>query len=124
MGEPGSPARRASDLSPDALAVALKTMFQPAADDDQAWRYQLRLGEHAFAVRAGGREIEVSCGELAPPAETITTDPATLAALLWHGRRLEEAITAGTLTASGPRRALVQFFARFGGAATAEGAAE
>jgi DNA-binding HxlR family transcriptional regulator len=129
---PLSPASTA--LSPDALAVALKTMFVGpgggdgelggdggvggdggAGGDGGERRYQLRLGEHAFAVRARAAGLDIDRGELAPPVTTISTDPATLTGLLWHGETLEAALAQGMVEIDGPRSEVVHFLALFGG---------
>lgn len=113
-------------LSPDGLAVALKTMFAgPDARDGSDGgdggeggerRYQLRLGEHAFAVRARAAGLDIDRGELAPPVTTISTDPATLTGLLWHGDTLEAALAHGMVEIDGPRSEVVHFLTLFGGA--------
>jgi DNA-binding HxlR family transcriptional regulator len=112
-------------LSPDGLAVALKTMFgglggageaaRGGDSDGDERRYQLHLGEHAFAVRARATGIDVDRGELAPPVTTITTDPATLTGLLWHGETLETALAQGLVELDGPRSEVVHFLTLFGG---------
>jgi DNA-binding HxlR family transcriptional regulator len=110
-------------LSPDGLAVALKTMFggvgrardgDLGGDGDER-RYQLRLGEHAFAVHARAAGLDIDRGELAPPVTTITTDPATLTGLLWHGETLEAALAQGMVEIDGPRSEVVHFLTLFGG---------
>jgi DNA-binding HxlR family transcriptional regulator len=125
-------------LSPDALAVALKTMFvgpggarygdlggdeDPGGDGDER-RYQLRLGEHAFAVRAHPAGLEIDRGELAPPVTTITTNPATLTGLLWHGETLEAALAQGLVEIDGPRSEVVHFLTLFGGGTSPGGPGE
>jgi DNA-binding HxlR family transcriptional regulator len=99
-----------ADLSPDALAVALKTMYRPG----RARRtYQLGLGEHRFCIRCEGTAIEI---DRAPAAEVqlrIDTDPATLTELLWHGGNLDEAAEAGRISIDGPRREADRFLALF-----------
>ena len=96
-------------LSPDALMVALKTLFEPAAAGDGAARFELRLGEHRYRVRVEGGRLEVERGGAEPADPTVETDVATLAALLWHGRPLEEAQRAGDLRLTGSARAFARF---------------
>jgi DNA-binding HxlR family transcriptional regulator len=107
---------RPPPLSPDALAVAWKTMFDPEAAGDLDRSYHVRLGEHDFAIRVASGQIEIRRGETVPgpePALTIETDTATLTKLLWHGGSIDEAITDGTLTLRGPKRELARFIALF-----------
>jgi DNA-binding HxlR family transcriptional regulator len=101
-------------LGVDALAVALKTMFDPQAADGVSRDYDLRLAEHRFSVRVAGGSLELERGEPRDPDVVIETDPGTLAALLWHGARLEEAVDAGSLAFTGDRRALRSFLRLFG----------
>jgi DNA-binding HxlR family transcriptional regulator len=101
-------------LGVDAVAVALKTMFDPAASAGVDAAYQLRLGEHSFAVRVAGDQIELSRGELVEPAAVIETDPQTLAALLWHGQPVDASIEAGSLRIQGAKREAKRFLRMFG----------
>jgi DNA-binding HxlR family transcriptional regulator len=101
------------ELGVDAVVVALKTMYDPAGADATETGYQLRLGEHRFAVRLAGDQIELSRGELESPAAVIETDPATLAALLWHGQPVDAALAAGSLRIEGDKRAARRFLRMF-----------
>jgi DNA-binding HxlR family transcriptional regulator/putative sterol carrier protein len=102
-------------LGVDAVAVALKTMFDPAGlgDSGAERRYQLRLGEHEFALRVSGAAIELERGTADAPKATIETDPSTLAALLWHGHPVDEALAAGTLRIEGSKREVGRFLRLF-----------
>jgi hypothetical protein len=100
-------------LSPDAIAVALKTVYDPAAGAGLERRYQLQLGEHAFSVHVSGGKLEVTRGETRAPAARLETDPGTLAALLWHGRSIGDALDAGELTIEGSRREVGRFLKLF-----------
>jgi len=88
-------------IGPDALAIALKTLFDPVAAAGLDLRAELRLGDHAFRVRVAGGALELVRGE-DPGAElAIAGEPAALAAVLWHGRPLAEARQAGELRTTG-----------------------
>jgi hypothetical protein len=80
-------------------------------------RYQLRLGEHAFAIHTRAAGLDLERGELEPPVTTITTDPATLTGLLWHGQALEAALAQGLVEIDGARSEAVHFLTLFGGEA-------
>jgi DNA-binding HxlR family transcriptional regulator len=103
----------AAELSPDALAVALKTVFDPSATDGLERSYQVQLGEHAFSLRVAGGEIEIARGDAPAPAVRIETDPGTLADVLWHGRPVGEAVEAGALILEGSRREVGRFLKLF-----------
>lgn len=108
-----------AELSPDALAVALKTVFDPDAAAGLEQSYVLQLDEHAFSVRIGEQEIDVerSAGPTSAPARApkmqIQTDPGTLTALLWHGQPIDDALDAGALVIDGPKRELARFLKLF-----------
>jgi DNA-binding HxlR family transcriptional regulator len=106
-------------LGVDAVAVALKTMFDPARvavgkDGGAPERsYQLRLGEHEFALRVSGGVLELTRGVIDAPTAVIDTDPSTLAALLWHGYPLDDALASSALRTEGSRREVQRFLGLF-----------
>ena len=100
-------------LSVDALAVALKTMFDPVPAGDTGARYQLCLDDQPFALQVTDGRLEVARGLATDPDATIETDSGTLASLLWHGQRLEEALEGGTVTLGGRRAAVRRFLRSF-----------
>jgi DNA-binding HxlR family transcriptional regulator len=109
-----------SPLSPDALAVALKTMFDPAAAAGRSGVYELRFGEHAFTVRLTDGELDLARRDTSAPDTSapdtrlaLNTDTATLAGLLWHGGSLTAAIDAGALELDGDQRELASFLTLF-----------
>lgn len=104
-----------AELSPDALAVALKSMFDADAAADLDRSYHLRLGEHCFSVTAADGELDVTRdGSPAPGAALeLETDPGTLTALLWHGGSADEALDSGALKLTGSRRELNRFLKLF-----------
>lgn len=118
-------------LSPDALAVALESMFDPEAAGPLEAVYRLELGEQVFTVCVAGGSIRVRRPDSVGPAPgltisargrgaaaaarrlTISTDPGTLTAALWHGLDIGQAIRSGALTTDGPRRELSRFLKLF-----------
>ncbi len=100
-------------LGVDALAVALKTMFDPARAGVGETTYQLRLADQEFVVQVGAGALDLWRGRADAPAATLDTDPGTLAALLWHGHREDEAVAAGSLRIEGSRRAASRFLRLF-----------
>ena len=104
-----------AQLSPDALAVALKTMFDPMAAADRDGVYELRFGEHAFTVRvdAGALDVARNGARASDTRLAIDTDTGTLAQLLWHGGSIEAAIDGGALRLDGSRPELARFLTMF-----------
>jgi alkyl sulfatase BDS1-like metallo-beta-lactamase superfamily hydrolase len=100
----------------DAAVVALQTTFDPEAG---AWVdavYELTLEDQVFTVEVAAGRLEVTRGHPpagVTPAVSIQTDTATLAAVLWHGHPLAEAVRDGALRLAGDREAAADFAALF-----------
>src|SRR5579864_2004086 len=69
-----SPAAPAGELSPDALILALKTMFDPRVADGLRARYELWLGEDRFHAEIASGRIELARGGADQPDAVIETD--------------------------------------------------
>src|SRR5919198_5947682 len=102
-------------FSADALVIALKTLFDPAAAAGVDARYALRLDGQAFDVRVAGGRLEVGRGSAQAPDATIEADPAALAAVLWRGRPLPPDADAADadVSVTGSRRAARRFLRLF-----------
>ena len=92
-------------LGTDAIALALKTLFDGEAAGDLDAGYELRLGADRFRIRVAGGEMELVRGSADAPDATVATDPGTLAEVLWHGRPQSEAEQEQRLKVSGSRAA-------------------
>jgi DNA-binding HxlR family transcriptional regulator len=97
----------------DAVVIALKSLFAPAAAESMAASYELRLGEQRFRLGVADGRIEIARGSAPAPDATLETDPGTLASVLWHGRKLDEARRAGDLAIAGDRTAVTRLLALF-----------
>jgi DNA-binding HxlR family transcriptional regulator len=100
-------------LGTDSLVIALMTTFDRAAADDLDATYELRLDGQRFRARVAGGRLEVARREEPQPDATIATDPGTLAAILWHGRRLADGLRSGEVEIDGSRPALTRFLRLF-----------
>ena len=100
-------------LGIDALVLALRTLFDPQAADGMRASYELRLGEQRFHARVAGGRLELARASAEPPDAIIETDPATLAAVLWHGRGLAGAARAGAIRIDGNRAVVERFLELF-----------
>ena len=91
-------------FGPDALALALKTLYEPGGREATI---ALRLGGQDFRAHDDGAALTLERGAAANPDATIEAEPGVLAAVLWHG-----ADPAG-VTVTGDRRAAARFLKRF-----------
>jgi DNA-binding HxlR family transcriptional regulator len=100
-------------MSVDSQVLALKTVFDPEAAGDLNASYELRFGDHRFRVRIAAGAIEVARGVAERPDAIIDTDPPTLAAVVWEGRPLAEALRSGELRIEGDQQAVKRFVRAF-----------
>jgi len=109
-----SPLRpRDAAIGVDSIVLALRTMFDPQAADDLRASYELRLGEDRFRTEVADGHFEITRGGTERPDATIETDPATLAALVFEGRQLTEALRSGDLKIEGDEIAVERFLDLF-----------
>jgi DNA-binding HxlR family transcriptional regulator len=102
-----------AEIGVDAVVVALKSLFSASAADGLKASYELRLGDQHFSVRVGDGRLEVARGSAAAPDAIVESGPGTLATVLWHGRKVEEARRSGDLAIEGDRQALTRFLGLF-----------
>jgi DNA-binding HxlR family transcriptional regulator len=100
-------------LGVDSAILALRTLFDPSAADGLIASYELRLGDQRFRARVADGRFEVVRGSAEAPDATIETDTGTLSALLWHGRRLAEALRAEAIVIEGSRPAVERLLRLF-----------
>jgi DNA-binding HxlR family transcriptional regulator len=97
----------------DSTVLALKTLFDPSAAGNLRLSVELRLGEQRFGARVAEGRLALERGEAATPDATIEAEPGTLATILWHDRRLDEALRAGDVTIQGSKPMLKRFLTLF-----------
>jgi DNA-binding HxlR family transcriptional regulator len=100
-------------MGADATLLALKTLFSPNASDGLLATFGLRLDDQDFTVHIGSGLIRTVRGPAEHPDATIETSPGTLAAVLWHGRKLADAERKGDMKIEGDKRAVKQFLRVF-----------
>jgi DNA-binding HxlR family transcriptional regulator/putative sterol carrier protein len=109
-----SPLRpRDAALSVDSLILSFRTMFDERAADGLNASYELRLGEDRFYAVVADGQFEVERGSAEEPDATIEADPATLAALVYEGRQLDEALRSGDIEIEGDESAVERFLTLF-----------
>jgi hypothetical protein len=88
---------RDAELGVDSLILPIRTMFDPGAAEGLEALYELRFAEdHLRAVFGDGR-LEVERGSAERPDAMIESHPGTLAALIYAGSQLDEALRSAAI---------------------------
>jgi DNA-binding HxlR family transcriptional regulator len=97
-------------FGPDALALALKTLYEPGG---VGVTVALRLGGPDFRASDDGATLTLERGTASEPDAAIEAEPGPLAAVIWHAADLGEAERTGEITITGSRRTATRFLRRF-----------
>lgn len=109
-----SPVRpRDAELGVDSLILSLRTMFDGRLAGGLEATYELRLGEESFRAEVSDGRLEVSRGSVQWPDATIETEARTLAALIYEGLSLEEALRSGEVRIEGEKELVERFVGLF-----------
>lgn len=100
-------------LSVDSLILSFRTMFNPLAANGLTASYELRLGEDRFRAEVIDGRFEIVRGGAEQPDATIETDARTLAALVYEGRQLTEAVSSGDAKIEGDEQTVARFLTLF-----------
>ena len=104
---------RDAALGVDSLVLSFRTMFDARAAEGLRASYELRLGEDRFRAVVDDGWFEISRGGSERPEATIETDAGTLAALIYYGRPLAEALRSGEIKIEGEESAVERFLGLF-----------
>jgi DNA-binding HxlR family transcriptional regulator len=115
-----SPFRGPAALNPDSLILSFRTMFDPAACGDLRARYEFRLCDYRFHAEVANGSLAIERGSAVRPDAVVSGAPDTIAALVYEGADLTEALAAGDLTVEGDVGAVERFFTLFSLPAPAE----
>jgi DNA-binding HxlR family transcriptional regulator len=108
-----APLGTGTELSADALVIALMTLFDARAAGDLAAVFAVRLDDDAFRAEVSGGRLEITRGTPERPDAVIATDVGTLRSLVFAGRPLAEALRAGDVRIDGARRLVERFVTLF-----------
>jgi alkyl sulfatase BDS1-like metallo-beta-lactamase superfamily hydrolase len=95
------------------MILAMRARFDPSGAHGLSAVYELRLGEDRLRIEVADGEFEAAREDAQRADATIDTDPDTLAAVLWGGRRLAEARRSGRMTIEGDKAAVERFVRLF-----------
>jgi DNA-binding HxlR family transcriptional regulator len=104
---------REAALGIDSLILSFRTMFDPRAADGLKASYELRLGEDRFHAVVDGGRFGIARWDDAQPDAIIETNPVTLAALVYDGLGIDEALRSGDLNIEGSKQAVECFLGLF-----------
>lgn len=104
--EPGKP------MSPASVLLSLRTMFSPDKAKALCLNVAVRMEGVPYRAVVNGGEFSMEIGEMDAPDVTVSGDHNLLAALIYGGLALEDAMSAG-LDVSGSRAALERFVGLF-----------
>lgn len=104
---------RDAELGVDSLILSLRTMFAPEATGALNASYELRLGEDCFRAEVADGRFEIERGVADEPDAVVETDAGTLAALVYEGRQLAEALRSGDVRIEGDRQAVERLLTLF-----------
>jgi putative sterol carrier protein len=108
-----APLTSTRELSADALMLAMRTTFDPAAADSMRGRYELRLDEDRFRIDVADGQLEVARGAADRPDAVLDTTAATFRSLIFGSRSLSSAVRAGDVTVHGDQRAAARLVGLF-----------
>jgi DNA-binding HxlR family transcriptional regulator len=83
---------REARLSIDSLILSFRTMFDARAAAGLTATYELRFGEHQYHATVDDGRLDIACGGAPRADATIEADPCALAAVVYDGRDLDEAV--------------------------------
>lgn len=109
-----SPWRSEEDeIGVDGLMVSFRTMFDPEVAGDLEARYEVVLDDQVFGLEVENGSIRVYRGAPSDPDVRIETDVDTLAALVYEGGDLDEALRSGDVEIEGDRSAVERLTSLF-----------
>lgn len=101
------------EMSVDAFAVALSTVFEPAKARGLDTTLALVIDGDALVVDVHDERLEITRGTARQPHARIEGSVTALREVLWRGRALADAEADGALVVGGLRSVVRRFFALF-----------
>ncbi|HEY8134367.1 MAG TPA: winged helix-turn-helix transcriptional regulator [Thermoanaerobaculia bacterium] len=108
-----SPFLPQAGVSTDSLILSFRTMFDPSIAEGFSATIELRIGEDRFRARISHGQMDLVRGGAEEPDAVIEGDSETLAAVVYGGRKLSDALHTGDLKVEGDKsiaRRFVTFF--------------
>jgi hypothetical protein len=100
-------------LSAASIMMSFRTMYSGARANGEATTIGFRFGAEAFVMEFGSDGIRTRRAEPDGCALTVTTDPMSLASVVYGGRPIAAAEAAGELMLAGDRALFDRFITWF-----------
>jgi DNA-binding HxlR family transcriptional regulator/putative sterol carrier protein len=104
---------REAPVSPDAMALMLKSLFDGAAAGTLNAVYEVRIGGEPFRAEVHDGRFEIERGAAENPVAAIEAEPKILPALISGELPLAKAIDAGSVKIDGSTAAINRFLGLF-----------
>lgn len=101
------------EMTVDAFAVALSTVFEPSSADGLVATVVLDLEGDRVVAQVDGGELGISRGPAGQPDARIESSVAALREVLWRGRPLADAEADGSVVVHGLRTVVRRFLTLF-----------
>jgi DNA-binding HxlR family transcriptional regulator len=102
-----------ASMSVDALILSFRTMFAPHVAAGFEASLDFRFGEDRFHAEIADGRMQLDRGAARAPDAIVESDPNTLAALLYGGSKLGEALRSGSVKIAGDKAVLKRFLTLF-----------
>lgn len=100
-------------LSVDALVLSFRTMFDSDAASDFEASIEIRIGEERFHAEIADGEMSLNRGSASDPDAILETDPNTLVAVVYGGRKFADAVKTGEMKVEGNKAVAKKFVTLF-----------
>lgn len=104
---------RGAPLSVDSLILSFRAMFDSTAAAGLDATYEIRFGRDRFSAHVHHGQLDLARGSPERPDAIIDSDPDTLAAVVYDGRKLSEAVRSGEIKIEGDKSAARRLLALF-----------
>ena len=101
------------EMTVDAFAVALSTVFDPARAADLEAVVALQIGQDHLVARVRDGRLVMRRGQSESPDAVLAADLAHLREVLWRGRPLRDAEREGVVRVTGSRAVVRRFLRLF-----------
>lgn len=100
-------------MSVNSVVLSFRTMFDGEAARGVNARIGLVLNGQPFSVSVAKGRLEIDPGRAVEPEAVVTSDPDTLAMIVYGGRDLDEAVRAGDIAIDGDKAVVARFVRLF-----------